>query len=99
MIRASVGASFQTFESSSLSANRNRSSARGSSFAAPLRPVAVSADGIVEALELKPGALGCLPFLLSVQFHPERLANRHREHQAIFRGFTRACVISRSCKL
>jgi putative glutamine amidotransferase len=63
--------------------------------AAPLRPAALSEDGIVEALELKPGALSCLPFLLSVQFHPERLANRYREHQAIFRGFVRACVLNR----
>ena len=59
--------------------------------AAPLRAVALSEDGIVEALELKAGALSCLPFLLSVQFHPERLTNRYREHQAIFRGFVRAC--------
>jgi putative glutamine amidotransferase len=59
--------------------------------AAPLRAVALSEDGMVEALELKPGALSSLPFLLSVQFHPERLANRYREHQAIFRGFVRAC--------
>ena len=63
--------------------------------AAPLRPVALSEDGIVEALELKPGALSWLPFLLSVQFHPERLANRYREHQAIFGGFVRACELNR----
>jgi gamma-glutamyl-gamma-aminobutyrate hydrolase PuuD len=36
-----------------------------------------------------------LPFLLSVQFHPERLVDRYPEHQAIFRGFTRACVLNR----
>ncbi len=59
--------------------------------ASPLKAVALSEDGMVEALELKPGALSCLPFLLSVQFHPERLAHRYREHQAIFRGFVRAC--------
>ncbi|PYJ08095.1 MAG: gamma-glutamyl-gamma-aminobutyrate hydrolase, partial [Verrucomicrobia bacterium] len=30
-------------------------------------------------------------FLLSVQFHPERLVDRYAEHWAIFRAFTRAC--------
>ena len=63
--------------------------------AAPLQVTAVSSDGIVEGLELKPSAARMLPFLLSVQFHPERLVDRYPEHQAIFRGFTRVCVLSR----
>jgi len=63
--------------------------------AAPLRPAAASHDGIVESLELRPEAAGMLPFLLSVQFHPERLADRYAEHRAIFRGFTQACRLSR----
>ena len=63
--------------------------------AAPFRVSAVSSDGIVESLELKPGMARTLPFLLSVQFHPERLADRYAEHRAIFRGFTQACAISR----
>jgi len=63
--------------------------------AAPLRVVAVSRDGIVEGLELKPSAARMLPFLLSVQFHPERLVDRYPEHQAIFSGFTQACMLSR----
>ena len=63
--------------------------------AAPFQVAAVSNDGIVEALELKPSVAGALPFLLSVQFHPERLVAKHAEHQAIFRGFTRACGLSR----
>ena len=67
--------------------------------AAPFRASAVSNDGIVEALELKPGAAGALPFLLSVQFHPERLVARHAEHRAIMRAFTHACVLSRNHKL
>jgi putative glutamine amidotransferase len=63
--------------------------------AAPLKVTAVSSDGIIEGLELKPDA-GCgLPFLLSVQFHPERLVDRHPEHRAIFRAFTQACALSR----
>jgi putative glutamine amidotransferase len=60
--------------------------------AAPLQAVAVSPDGVIEALELKPDAARSLPFLLSVQFHPERLADRYPEHRAIFQAFTRACA-------
>jgi putative glutamine amidotransferase len=59
--------------------------------ATPLKPSAVSGDGVIEALELKPEAAHWLPFLLSVQFHPERLVSRHPEHRAIFQAFTRAC--------
>jgi len=60
--------------------------------AAPFRVAAVSSDGIIESLELRPGAARTLPFLLSVQFHPERLVDRYPEHRAIFRLFTQACV-------
>jgi putative glutamine amidotransferase len=67
--------------------------------AAPLRATAVSDDGIVEGLELKPSSVCCLPFLLSVQFHPERLAARYEPHRAIFRAFARACVLNRRDKL
>jgi putative glutamine amidotransferase len=63
--------------------------------AGPLKVAAVSGDGIIESLELGPGAANVLPFLLSVQFHPERLVDRYPEHRAIFRGFTQACVLSR----
>ncbi len=59
--------------------------------APPLWPSAVCADGVIEGLELKPEAAGMLPFLLSVQFHPERLADRYAEHRAIFRAFARVC--------
>jgi gamma-glutamyl-gamma-aminobutyrate hydrolase PuuD len=45
----------------------------------------------VEGLELAPTAVGVLPFLLAVQFHPERLYERHAEFLAVFRSFTRAC--------
>jgi putative glutamine amidotransferase len=60
-----------------------------------LRPVAVCDDGIIEGLELKPSSAGWLPFLLSVQFHPERLADRYPEHQAIFCAFAQACMLNR----
>jgi putative glutamine amidotransferase len=59
--------------------------------AGPLQAVALSADGIVEGTELNRAAAGLLPFLLTVQFHPERLADRHPEHRAIFSAFTQAC--------
>jgi putative glutamine amidotransferase len=59
----------------------------------PLQVIATSADGVVEGMELKPGATRLLPFLLSIQFHPERLANRFREHRAIFHAFTQVCAL------
>jgi putative glutamine amidotransferase len=52
---------------------------------------AIAPDGVVEGLELAPTAKGVLPFLLAVQFHPERLYERHAEFLAVFRCFTRAC--------
>lgn len=67
--------------------------------AEPLRVTARSHDGVVEAMELKPETTMCLPFLLSVQFHPERMADRHPEHAAIFRAFIRACAPNRKRKL
>jgi len=59
--------------------------------AEPLTPTVVSGDGVVEGLELKPRMARWLPFLLSLQFHPERLMDRYGEHREIFRAFTRAC--------
>jgi putative glutamine amidotransferase len=56
-----------------------------------LQVIGRSDDGIVESMQLVPEAKRLLPFLLSVQFHPERLASRYREHRAIFDAFTRAC--------
>jgi PleD family two-component response regulator len=44
--------------------------------AEPLVATARSSDGIVEAMELKPDAARRMPFLLSVQFHPERLVEK-----------------------
>jgi putative glutamine amidotransferase len=59
--------------------------------AEPLMAVARTRDGIVEAMEWKPEAARRMPFLLSVQFHPERLTERHAEHRAIFSRFVEAC--------
>jgi putative glutamine amidotransferase len=59
--------------------------------AKPLRANAVSRDGIIEGVELEPAAGRLLPFLLAVQFHPERLFARHREHLKLFKSFIEAC--------
>jgi putative glutamine amidotransferase len=59
--------------------------------AKPLRPTAVSKDGIIEGVELEPSAGALLPYLLAVQFHPERLFARFREHLELFKSFSRAC--------
>jgi len=67
--------------------------------AEPLMVTGTSGDGIVETLELKPQAARLLPFLLSMQFHPERLADRYPEHRAVFGAFTQACVRYRNKKL
>lgn len=53
-----------------------------------------SADGVVEAMELSQIHAGALPWLLSVQFHPERLVAAHPRFRALFRGFVRACAES-----
>jgi putative glutamine amidotransferase len=64
--------------------------------AKPLRVTAASSDGVVEALELKREEAHLLPYFLTVQFHPERLAPRYPEHQALFDSFIRACVVNRN---
>jgi putative glutamine amidotransferase len=64
--------------------------------AKPLRVTALSDDGIVEGLELKAEELHLLPYFMTVQFHPERLAPRYPEHQALFNSFIRACARNRN---
>jgi len=49
-----------------------------------------SPDGLVEVMELTPAGPQ-LPFMLSVQFHPERLARKFAEHHALFTAFVKAC--------
>lgn len=55
-----------------------------------LRAVAKSSDGVVEASELKDRANA--PFLLTMQFHPERLIDRSEVFRQIFNGFVEACA-------
>jgi putative glutamine amidotransferase len=59
--------------------------------AKPLRANAVSMDGIIEGMELAPGAHAMLPWLQSVQYHPERLFPQHAEHLELFKSFLQAC--------
>ena len=56
---------------------------------------AVSPDGVVEALELAEPARRILPWLVAVQFHPERLFERHDVFLELFRSFIRACESKR----
>lgn len=60
-----------------------------------LQPSAVSRDGIVEGMELGSAHMDVLPYLLAVQFHPERLWARYHEHLELFRSFTAACQRNR----
>lgn len=57
-----------------------------------LRPVAVAPDGLVEATELAEGAEGFLPWFVSVQFHPERLAGKQPEQRRLLKAFVEACT-------
>ncbi|MDB6028065.1 MAG: gamma-glutamyl-gamma-aminobutyrate hydrolase [Verrucomicrobiales bacterium] len=62
-----------------------------------LKPTATSEDGIVEAMELKDEQM--LPFLISVQFHPERLYDRYKEFLALFNAFVGSCAETHSKKV
>jgi putative glutamine amidotransferase len=62
--------------------------------AGPLEVIGISPDGIVEAMQLKADAAHLLPYLVSIQFHPERLLDRYPEHREIFRSFVAACVMN-----
>ena len=56
-----------------------------------LRATAWTRDGIVEAIEMIQKDAARAPFLLGVQFHPERLIDEHPEFLRIFRTFVKAC--------
>jgi putative glutamine amidotransferase len=60
--------------------------------AEPFTATARSSDGVVEAMELKTECSEMLPFFLSVQFHPERLVQKHARYRAFFDNFVAACA-------
>ena len=64
--------------------------------APPLRAVGKSSDGVVEASEWKDPKKG---FLLTVQFHPERLIDKNRVFRQLFDGFIEACARRREKNL
>jgi len=66
--------------------------------AEPFVAVARSSDGLVEAMELRPELAGKPPFLLSVQFHPERLTQVGDCYSVIFRKFILYCSRNRNTK-
>ncbi len=77
-----------------LSVNSTHHQAVGG-LAGALQVSGASSDGVVEAIELRPRFCHWLPFLVAVQYHPERLADRYPEHAALFRAFVHACIQDR----
>lgn len=63
--------------------------------AKPLRVTGRAPDGVIEVLELRPEDAGLMPYLLGVQFHPERLTRGYPEFLELFRSFTEACGVHR----
>ncbi|MBC8326590.1 MAG: gamma-glutamyl-gamma-aminobutyrate hydrolase family protein [Verrucomicrobia subdivision 3 bacterium] len=57
-----------------------------------LRATAQTKDGIIEAIELSETEAQDAPFLLGVQFHPERLIDTHPEFLRVFKAFVKACA-------
>ena len=51
-----------------------------------------SSDGMVESLELRDASWS--PFLLAVQFHPERLVQKHPHFLKLFKFFIRSCSLT-----
>lgn len=80
----------QIFRKSKLRINSAHHQAVGK-LAPMLRETAWTKDGIVEAIELKAEEAKISPFLLGVQFHPERLYDKHPEFLKVFKAFTKAC--------
>jgi putative glutamine amidotransferase len=64
--------------------------------ARPLRVTGRAPDGVIEAMELRAEDANLMPYLIAVQFHPERLTRGHPEFIELFRSFTEACALHRA---
>ena len=60
--------------------------------AEPLVATLLASDGVVEGTELHPEHTKLLPWYRSVQFHPERLHEKHPVHQRLFTAFVTAAA-------
>ncbi len=80
----------QIFRRASIRINSAHHQAVGE-LAPMLRATAWTRDGIVEAIELTSKDAEGAPFLLGIQFHPERLIDEHPEFLGIFKAFVKAC--------
>ena len=58
--------------------------------AAPLAATLMAPDGVIEGTEFRADQPPLLPWFRSVQFHPERLYDKHPEHAALFQAFIAA---------
>lgn len=58
--------------------------------AAPLTATLMAPDGVIEGTELRPEEKPLLPWFRSVQFHPERIYEKHPEHAQLFLAFVAA---------
>ena len=65
--------------------------------AKPLVVTAQTSDGLVEAVELYDDRQ--LPFLMGVQFHPERLWDRYEAFLKLFSTFVQACALGERKKI
>lgn len=63
--------------------------------AAPLKVTARAEDGMVEAIEFVKQNVELLPYMIGVQYHPERLLQSLPVHRELFRSFATAAALSR----
>ena len=63
-----------------------------------LEVTASAEDGVIEAVEFKASERHRLPFMIAVQYHPERLLETEPVHFELFRSFTAAAALDRASK-
>ena len=62
--------------------------------ASPLKVTARAEDGIIEAIEFGNRNVALLPYMIGVQYHPERLLQSLPAHRELFRSFAAAAALS-----